>query len=137
MTNKEKHALRRDVRRLKTRVLWEYWEQTLPNQYERKIMQKKKSKAKPVVTLDRVTYRAWVAATWPNDYYEHRRRFTVRAFSEFFALWDKKQADWLFVKKNHVYGTRAAAWRYLRTTTIENREYKLEMVNRALDGEAS
>lgn len=68
-----------------------------------------------------------------------------------FAIFDKKTADWLHGKepehappswRTHVrlcwrYGktfrTRAAAWRYLRTTTVENEEYKLEMLNQALD----
>lgn len=105
-------------------------------------------KPKPV-TLDRV----------PNEDPGHFRygipgqtRFTVRrdykpdpkrpgwAFrTPVFAVYDKQRDDWLYPNPKHPafsrkqYRTRAEAWDYLQRTTIEDREYRLEMLNRALD----
>jgi hypothetical protein len=101
-------------------------------------------KPKPV-TLNRV----------PNEDPGHFRygipgqtRFTVRRdFPRWtipvYAVWDKQRDDWLYpdpmtkTTSRKQYDTRAAAWRYLKTTTVEDREYRLEMLNRAFDKDAA
>jgi hypothetical protein len=108
---------------------------------------KKTGRGTKPVTLDRVTYRAWVSATWPTDYYKPRKRFTVRVrhmgdyFGECFqyAPWDKKYDGWLYPISNcdRRYRTRAEAWAYLKNTTVMDREYRLEMANQALDGKGA
>ena len=108
---------------------------------------KRKTKPKPV-TLDRVTRQeeyGQVLGRQPNTTFEKwgetaRKRFTVRAripglrevlgVHSGYMLWDKKLDARLFSTK--AFRTRTAAWRYLKTTTVENREYKLEMLNQAL-----
>jgi hypothetical protein len=48
-----------------------------------------------------------------------------------FMLWDEKLQTRLFSLKT--FRTRAAAQRYLDTTTEKNRAYRLYMLNRCLD----
>lgn len=109
-------------------------------------------KQKPV-TLDRVTYQfgpTSVTYLGPltqlnpiKEEYEMRTRFTVRVRHMLdsigkcwvYAVWDKQRKDWLYPVSNHdqFFTTRAAARCYLKTTTVEDREFKLEMANQALD----
>jgi hypothetical protein len=104
-------------------------------------------KPKPL-TLDRVTYQfgpTSVTYLGPltqlnpiKEEYEKRTRFTVymvrngkRWGPHEYRLHDRKLGTQLFTGKT--FSTRAAAWNYLRNTTTEDREYRLEMLNRALD----
>ncbi|MFZ0866821.1 MAG: hypothetical protein WAU76_19295 [Candidatus Sulfotelmatobacter sp.] len=66
----------------------------------------------------------------PYKRWEKRRtnRYTVRSSGNgAFAVWDKQENCWALGE----FRTRAATWKYLRTTT--ERKYKLWRLNRALD----
>ncbi|MGB6473812.1 MAG: hypothetical protein WBF04_06990 [Candidatus Sulfotelmatobacter sp.] len=82
-----------------------------------------------------------------------RRRYTVRSDRiqsgyaralldeptevALFGLWDRGAEEWLYVNEESgwngkTFPTRADALLYLRTTTVEDREYRLEMLENAL-----
>jgi hypothetical protein len=75
-----------------------------------------------------------VVTTWNYPVWAVRTRF--------YAVWDKQRHEWLYPNPRWLrisrkqYRTRAEAWDYLFRTTIENRAYRLEMLNRALDRSA-
>jgi hypothetical protein len=79
------------------------------------------------LTLDRVCY----AKT--------HRRFKVRGVTAIngvwvrFAIYDRQEGIYLFQRPMRKFRTAEAAQRYLETTTLENRAYKLWRLNRALD----
>ncbi|MFZ0866822.1 MAG: hypothetical protein WAN06_09255 [Candidatus Sulfotelmatobacter sp.] len=118
-------------------------------------------KPKPV-TLERVTYpcpSVMRRCLWHG----HGRttnakhtRFTVRRDYKpdpkrpgwtyarpFYAVWDRQHDDWLYpnpklpANSRRQYWTRDEAKEYLKRTTTTNRAYRLEMLNRALDGQAA
>jgi hypothetical protein len=98
------------------------------------------------VTLAKVTYKDGCGCGCYGQHNQPRNRFTVRvrhmldSFGKcwVYAVWDKQHDGWLYPISNRDrwFLTRADAWRYLKTTTTENEEYRLEMLNRALDRSA-
>lgn len=89
-------------------------------------------------------------------YSKTHRRFKVGVYpvtdkTTRYAIWDNQKDEfgcgtWLFSKESkpgpyrgiaiypgRSWPTRAAAQRYLETTTVENRAYRLYMLNRCLD----
>lgn len=76
-----------------------------------------------------------------------RKRFTVRVWHlkkhpscGDFVIWDKardSRGGFLYRENlalpRRTFRSRTAAWRHLKTHTEESKEYRLEMLNRALD----